>query len=158
MKFALHTLKNSSRKVKKPRRIGRGVGCKKGKTCGYGEKGDKKRSGYTCRHGKEGGQQPLYMKLPTRGFTVGPFQRRLCSINLGTIEALFQDGETVNRETLHARGYTRSKLRYGVKILGTGDLRKRVRIEAHAISKGAMQKLEDAKIDLKIIKKPLDLG
>lgn len=147
----LHALKNTHRKIKKRRRVGRGIGCKRGRTCGRGEKGDKSRSGYKKRHGKEGGQQPLYMKLPTRGFTVGAFRKAPFAINLSRIDALFEDGETVSRETLHAKGFSKSQLRHGIKVLGTGELKKKVCLEVDFLSKGAIHKLEQAKIDFKLV-------
>jgi len=148
----LGELKDTTRKDKSKRRVGRGVGCSKGKTCGKGEKGDKARSGYKRRAGQEGGQAPRFTKVPIRGFPNARFRKEKFAINLDRIEALYEDGETLNKETLHAKGYTYSKLKHGIKVLGNGELKKKVRIEADCISNGAMQKLEKAKIEFKIIK------
>jgi large subunit ribosomal protein L15 len=148
----LSELRNEKRPAKKPMRVGRGPGCKKGKTCGRGVKGDKARSGYKRRHTKEGGQVPLFQKLPTRGFTRGRFKKEMFAINLDLIENIFDDGESVNLETLTSKGFSKTKLKHGFKILGNGDLKKKVKIEANRISKSAMVKLEEQKIEFKLVK------
>ena len=149
----MRTLDNLGRhqRKKNTKRVGRGPGCKKGKTCGRGVKGDKARSGYKSRAGKEGGQVPLYKRLPTRGFTRGRFLQERFAINLSAIEAVYEDGETVNVESLQAKGYSKSKLKYGFKILSVGTITKKVGIEAHAMSKRAMEKLEEAGVEFKIV-------
>lgn len=148
----LDQLKNDSRPVKNTKRVGRGPGCKKGKTCGRGVKGDKARSGYKSRKTKEGGQAPLFQKLPTRGFSRAMFRKEMFAINLELIENLFEDGETVNVETLSAKGFSKTKLKHGFKVLGNGDLKKKVTIEANSLSKSAAVKLEEQKIEYKIVK------
>ena len=76
-------------------RVGRGPGSKRGKTCCRGSKGDKARQGYKRHFGREGGQLPLYRKMPKRGFNHGRFEKETLSLNLGLIDQLFEDGETV---------------------------------------------------------------
>lgn len=138
----LSELSNSHRPSKKVRRVGRGMGSKRGKTCGKGNKGDKARRGYQRRHGQEGGQMPLYKKLPTRGFTNGRFKKVDFAINLGMIERLFQDGDVVSLIALQQKGYAPRRVDAGLKILSKGELTKKVTIEAAAFSAGAEEKLK----------------
>lgn len=150
--ITLSNLKNTHRPKKNVRRVGRGPGCKKGKTCGRGAKGDKSRSGYKRRYGQEGGQLPLYRKLPTRGFSNARFRLEVASINLALIEAHFKNGEVVNLESLQAKGLIpRRRLSGGVKILGQGELKKKVTLEAQYFSQSAKDKLEKNTISYKEI-------
>lgn len=140
----LHTLKDPSERKFSGKRVGRGPGSGKGKTSGRGHKGQKSRSGYKRRYGKEGGQFPLYMKVPTRGFTRGRFKSlNICVINLSQIEDIFNDGDVVNLQTLTDHGFT-NKASECLKILAGGELSKKVSIEAHAYSAAAEEKLEKA--------------
>jgi large subunit ribosomal protein L15 len=147
----LESLKNTHRKSPNVQRVGRGIGSKRGKTSCRGHKGDKSRSGYKRRYGKEGGQLPLYRKLPTRGFSNLGFREAPFSINLDRINALFEDGETVNAQTLIDKGFSPRKIANGIKILSVGDLTKKVVIEAASISKNALKKLEEKKIEFKLV-------
>jgi large subunit ribosomal protein L15 len=142
----LSQLKNTSRPKKKTQRVGRGIGSKRGATSGRGTKGDGSRRGYSRRYGYEGGQVPLYRKLPVRGFTRGRFEKPAFAITLAMIERNFSDGEIVNGESLLQKGLIPRRLPGGVKILATGNLTKKVKIEAHACSAGARQKLEERSI------------
>lgn len=144
--FSLSHLKNTSRPVKKSRRIGRGPGSKRGKNAGRGEKGDSKRQGYRKRFGYEGGQVPLYRKLPIRGFTRGKFVKPVTEVTLAKIEAHYNAGETVNAETLREKGLIPRRIPGGIKILANGELTKQVKIEAHHITTGAEAKLNEKKI------------
>ena len=146
----LHQLKNTSRKPQSKKRIGRGIGSGVGKTCGRGQKGMGARSGSKRRFGYEGGQFPLYKKLPTRGFSNVRFRKALDAINLDQIEKIYNDGEVVNLETLRQHGYITGKSN-GIKILGNGELTKKVTIEARAVSKGALEKLQKANISFTVI-------
>ena len=148
---SLSTLKNSHRKQKDGKRVGRGIGSNRGVTCGRGTKGQGARSGAKRRHTYEGGQFRLFMKLPTRGFTRGRFLKRLDSINLRQIEGLYSDGEVVNMTTLRAHGFISGRS-YGIKVLGEGELTKKVKLEVTAVSDGARAKLEAAKVEYTIIK------
>lgn len=152
MTLTLASLKDSSKKNKLRKRCGRGPGSKIGKTCGRGQKGQGARSGYKRRHGNEGGQFPLYMKLPIRGFSRVRFQKKLDAINLDQIDHLFSDGEEVNLNTLREHGFINGPS-HGLKILGTGELSKKVTITADAVSSGASEKLQKAKISVTIIAK-----
>jgi large subunit ribosomal protein L15 len=146
----LNELKNSSRPAKAPKRRGRGVGSKLGKTSGRGHKGAGSRSGWKSRSRYEGGQMPMYRKMPERGFTRGRFLRRLDEINLCDIENLFSDGERVDLLALREKGVLKG-VSYGLKILGSGEITKKVSIEANAISDSAKEKLERAGISYTIV-------
>ncbi len=145
----LANLTNTHRPRNKIQRVGRGPGSNRGKTCNRGTKGDKARSGYKRRRPQEGGQLPLFRKLPTRGFTNGRFRRETLSINLGLIESLYKDGETVNYQTLRQKGLAPRVIPGGIKILGQGELKKKVTIEAHRFSSTAKEKLEKSGIAFK---------
>lgn len=147
----LSKLKDTSRPRKKVQRIGRGIGSKRGATSGRGGKGDSARQGYRKRFGYEGGQVPLYRKLPIRGFTRGRFIKDSMAIGLSTIEAYYEDGETVSMATLRAKGLIDRRLPGGIKILANGELTKKVTLEAHAFSGAALKKLQDKAIPYKIV-------
>jgi large subunit ribosomal protein L15 len=146
----LHTLENTTRPYKRRKRIGRGTGSGLGKTCGRGVKGAKSRSGWKRRDRYEGGQIPLYRKLPQRGFSRAQFQKKLDAFNLSQIDRIFADGELVSLETLKEHGFLKG-LCHGVKILAVGELTKKVRFEVQAISAEAAKKLDQAGIAYKIV-------
>lgn len=148
--ITLNTLENSSRGRKSRKRVGRGIGSKTGKTCGRGEKGARARAGSKRRYGKEGGQMPLFMKTPIRGFSNAPFRKAYDGINLNQLEQHFNDGDVVNVESLRAVGLI-NRISHGVKILGNGKLTKKLKIHAHAISEGAREKLAQAHIHFEIV-------
>lgn len=148
----LSQLKNTTRPKKKIQRVGRGDGSKRGKTSCRGSKGDGSRRGYDRRYGYEGGQVPLYRKLPVRGFTRGRFEKESFAISLDQIEKNFSDGELVSFTTLRAKGLIPRVLPAGVKILSNGVLTKKVRIEVHSVSDAAQKKLEAAAISLTLLK------
>src|SRR3990167_9569037 len=105
----LSTLKNNHRKHVTSKRVGRGIGSGKGKTCARGTKGMKARSGYKRRWGTEGGQLPVYRKIPVRGFTRGRFLDACFTINVGLLEAYYQEGEVVNLQSLRNKGVLSKK-------------------------------------------------
>ncbi len=149
--ITLATLQNTSRPKKNSKRVGRGPGSGKGKTCGRGEKGAGSRSGYKRPMGYEGGQFRTFMKIPIRGFSNAMFQvKKLHVINLDQISQFFEEGEIVSLHTLKERGFISGPSR-GLKILGNGDLTKNIKIEAHAISDSAREKLTKANISIKMI-------
>ena len=149
----LSTLVNTDRPKKKVQRIGRGMGSHRGKTCGRGIKGDKSRQGYKRRFGQEGGQLPLYRKLPCRGFVNGKFTSHTFAINLSKIEELYENGEVVNLETLRQKGHGPRAARAmgGLKILSGDTLSKKVSIEAHAFSEAAKKQLEKQSITFTVL-------
>lgn len=146
----LSELENSSRDLKKSKRVGRGISSGRGKTCGRGTKGAGARSGYKRRYGYEGGQFRLYMKLPIRGFSNERFRKRYDSINLDLIDKLFNDGDVVSLESLRERGYIKG-VSYGLKVLGNGTLTKKISIQAASYSDSAKQKLQEANIEFAIV-------
>ena len=126
--------------VKKQRRIGQGMGSGRGKYSGRGAKGAKSISGYSMMRGFEGGQMPLHRRLPKRGFT-NIFREEWAVINVATLEKL--EGASFDPDTLKKLGVVK-KLQKGLKILGTGDIKKAVTVKAHAISESAKKKIEAA--------------
>lgn len=143
--FTLGNLKNTTRPRKNVKRVGRGLGSGLGKTCGRGEKGAGSRSGYKRRYTYEGGQFRMFMKMPYRGFSNVRFRRSFEGVNLDQINHMYKDGETVNLQTLIERGFVKGR-NLRIKILGNGELTKKVTIEADAISETAKEKLNKAKI------------
>ena len=119
-------------------RRGRGHGSGNGKTAGKGHKGQKARSG-APRPGFEGGQLPLYMRLPKRGFT-NPNHKEIVAINVDKLE-IFNDGDVVTVEALMDKGVIKNP-KDGVKILGNGDLTKKLTVQVNAFSKSATEKIE----------------
>lgn len=149
--ISLDKLKNTSRPAKTRKRVGRGLGSKSGKTCGRGEKGAGARAGYKRRYGKEGGNMPLFMKLPIRGFSNARFRREYDVVNLEQLNDIFNDGDTVSFETLRERGFATGRS-HGIKLLGTGELKKKVTIRVQAMSDTAREKLTRAKITFEVEK------
>lgn len=149
--ISLDKLSNTSRPYKRRKRVGRGIGSKSGKTCGRGEKGAGARSGYKRRFGKEGGNMPLFMKIPIRGFNNVYFRRELHIVNLEQLNEIFQDGDTVNLQALRDRGFVNGPS-YGIKLLGSGNLTKKLKIHVQAISDNAREKLTQAKISFEVKK------
>jgi large subunit ribosomal protein L15 len=147
----LNSLENRTRPWKRCRRVGRGVGSGLGKTCGRGHKGAGSRSGWKKRERYEGGQIPLYRKLPERGFSRVRFQKRYDCINLGQIEQMFSEGEVVSIESLREHCFIKGTS-YGVKILAEGELTKKVTFEVQAISQQAEEKLKKAGLSYTIVK------
>ena len=120
-------------------RRGRGHGSGNGKTAGKGHKGQKARSG-APRPGFEGGQMPLYRRIPKRGFT-NRNGKEIVSINLSTLEKNFDNGATVDVEALVAAGIIK-EVRDGVKVLGNGELTKKLDVKVNAFSATAKEKIE----------------
>lgn len=119
-------------------RRGRGHGSGNGKTAGKGHKGQKARSG-APRPGFEGGQMPLYRRIPKRGFT-NRNSKEIVGVNVSALE-VFEDGATVDVSTLVERGIVRNP-KDGVKILGNGDFTKKLTVKANAFSASAKEKIE----------------
>lgn len=123
------------------KRKGRGNGSGKGKTAGRGQKGQLSRSGGGVRVGFEGGQMPLARRVPKRGFN-NIFAKPLTAINVSTLNR-FEDGEIITAEKLLATGVL-SKCEYGLKLLGNGEITKKLTVKAAAFSESAKQKIEAA--------------
>jgi large subunit ribosomal protein L15 len=128
---------------KKRKRLGRGPGSGLGKTAGRGHKGAGSRSGSTSRSMNEGGQMPLFRRLPKRGFTNHAFRTEYSVVNVGELEQRFDSGAHVTPEAILQAGLVRN-LRNKVKILGNGELTKKFKIEAAKFSKSAEEKIKAA--------------
>ncbi len=143
MAIGLNKLKAPAGATHKKKRVGRGPGSGLGKTSGRGNKGQKSRSGYSGMRGFEGGQMPLHRRLPKRGFT-NIFKREWAEVNLADLEKVFEAGATVTPEALVERGLVRKSMQESIVILGQGDLKKSLTVNAHRFSKSATQKIEAA--------------
>ena len=137
----LHELSPAPGSVKEAFRKGRGAGSGNGKTAGKGHKGQNARSGGGVRLGFEGGQLPLYRKLPKRGFK-NRFATEYAIVNVAALNA-FEDGDTVTLDKLMAAGIINKPLD-GLKILGNGEITKKVTVEAAIFSASAKEKIEAA--------------
>ena len=124
-------------------RVGRGIGSGKGKTAGRGVKGQKSRTGVAIK-GFEGGQMPLYRRLPKRGFLPYGGKTEFTIVNVGELSTRFAAGSVVDPETLVMNGLIRKSGRSAVKILGDGDVTHALTVRVHKVSEGAKQKLEAA--------------
>jgi large subunit ribosomal protein L15 len=124
------------------KRVGRGIGSGIGKTSGRGQKGQNSRSGGGVRPGYEGGQTPLFKRLPKRGFT-NIHRHEYAIVNLGDINALFEAGAVVDLEALKKVGLVKKEYE-GVKILGNGELDKALTVKAAKFSKSAVEKISKA--------------
>ena len=129
---------------KKPKRVGRGSSSGLGTTAGKGNKGQQSRSGKGTPYvGFEGGQMPLYRRIAQRGFSNSPFKKEFAIINLVDLEAKYADGETVNRTSLKEKGLV-GKIVDGIKVLGNGEISKKLTVEVEKISASAKEKIEKA--------------
>ena len=127
-------------KYRTRKRVGRGTGTGRGKTCGRGHKGSGSRAGSTSTTLYEGGQMPLFRRLPKRGFSNYDFARRYEIVNVSQLER-FDDGADISAEQLSDAGLIGSG-KSKVKILGDGELTKKLKVTAHKFSKTAEQKIE----------------
>lgn len=137
----LHELKSTEGSRKKRNRVGRGMATGNGKTSGRGHKGQNARSGGGTRPGFEGGQLPLFQRLPKRGFT-NIHRKEYVIVNLETLNR-FDEGVEVTPELLLEEGIV-SKLKAGVKVLGNGSLDKKLTVKAHKFSASAKEAIEAA--------------
>lgn len=137
----LHELKPAEGSTKSKKRIGRGTATGQGKSAGKGQKGQNSRSGGGVRLGFEGGQMPLYRRIPKIGFT-NIFRKEYAVVNLSDLER-FDNGTVVNPDVLKEAGLVKAMLN-GVKILGNGDLTKSLTVQAHKFSKTAADKIAAA--------------
>ena len=137
----LHELKPNPGSVKKRKRLGRGTASGQGKTSGRGMNGQGSRSGGGVRPGFEGGNMPLYRRLPKRGFT-NIFGTVYSELNVEDLNK-FEDGAEITPEILKSEGVLKKQLD-GVKILGNGEITKKLTVKAHKFSKSAVEKIEAA--------------
>ncbi len=137
----LHKLKPANGSRKNPKRKGRGTASGQGKTAGRGSNGQNSRSGGGTRPGFEGGQMPLYRRIPKRGFT-NIFKKQWAVVNIEDLN-IFEDETVITPDLLMKTGLVK-KVLDGVKVLGDGRLEKKVTIQAHKFSKSAVDKIESA--------------
>lgn len=138
----LHDLSPMEGSKKARKRIGRGPASGQGKTAGKGHKGQKARSGGSIRPGFEGGQMPLQRRVPKRGFT-NIFRTEYATVNVADLEARFEDGADIDVDAIVASGLLKKTLD-GVKILGNGEITKKLNVKANAFSDTAKAKIEAA--------------
>ncbi len=141
MSLELRGLKPAKGANKKRKRVGRGPGSGHGKTATRGEKGQKSRSGFSQKAGFEGGQMPLHRRIPKRGFT-NKFAREYAVLNVRELNH-FEDGTEVTPELLTQKGLVK-KGKDGIRILGEGELSRKLTVRAHHFSESAKQKIEQA--------------
>ena len=133
----------ASPEAKVRKRVGRGPGSGMGKTSTRGQKGQKSRSGVSIPAWFQGGQTPLYRRVPKRGFKNAQFRVQYATINLSDLNRYFNDGDIVTPELLKEKGIIKKQL-CGVKVLGNGELEKKLTIKANRFSSSAVTKIESA--------------
>jgi len=139
--LTLSTLENTTGARRPRKRVGRGEGSGSGKTCGRGQKGQMSRSGHKRKPGFEGGQMRLIRRIPKRGFT-SFHKKTLIPVNISMLDR-YEDGATVDLESLKGVGLVRA-MSVGIKILGDGELKKKLTVKAMAFSASAKAKIEAA--------------
>jgi len=132
-----------TKELKENKRVGRGPGSNWGKTAGKGQKGQKSRSGVSISPWFQGGQSPLFRRLPKRGFNNTQFETKFAVINLSDLNKFFNDGDVVTPEILKERGIIKKQLS-GVKVLANGTLEKKLTVKAERFSIEAIRKIEAA--------------
>lgn len=140
----LHTIQPAEGAVTPAKRLGRGIGSGLGKTSGKGHKGQWARSGGGVRPGFEGGQMPLIRRLPKRGFKNAMFKKVYTVVNIGVLNDLYNDGDVVTAEDLQAKGYISKIEEYGLKVLGDGEITKKLTVQAAKFTASAKEKIEKA--------------
>ena len=136
----LHNIEQPAGAVRVSKRVGRGTSSGTGKTAGKGHKGQNARSGGGVRPGFEGGQLPLFRRLPKRGFSNAPFKTEYATINVSDLDK-FEDGAVVTPELLKEMGIVKKQLA-GIKVLGNGELTKKLTVKASKFSATAVEKIE----------------
>ena len=132
-----------SKETKATKRVGRGPGSGMGKTATRGENGQKSRSGASIPAWFQGGQTPLHRRIPIRGFNNKNFTTRYAVINLSDLDKYFNDGDVVTPEVLKERKIIKKQLS-GVKVLGNGELTKKLTVKANRFSSKAVTKIENS--------------
>ncbi len=139
----LNTLKPNKGAKHRKKRVGCGESSGRGKTSGKGNKGQKARTGGGTREGFEGGQMPIFRRLPKKGFNNAQFRKVYAVVNVSTLEERFDEGAVVSEASLREVGVVNGRYD-GVKILGNGDLSKKLTIEGAKVSATAREKIEKA--------------
>jgi large subunit ribosomal protein L15 len=139
----LHTIKPNKGAKHRVKRLGSGESSGTGKTCGKGHKGQKSRSGGRIRPGFEGGQMPLHRRLPKKGFSNVAFRDVVAVVNVSQLDARFDDGATVDAAALREAGLIKGRCD-AVKVLGNGELGKKLNVQVDRVSASARAKIEGA--------------
>ena len=139
----LHDIKPNPGAKHRRKRLGSGESSGLGKTCGKGHKGQKSRSGGGPRSTFEGGQMPLYRRLPKRGFNNKRFKKIYAVVNVGLLEDSFDEGALINGQSLREQGIVKGKYD-GIKILGAGEVSKKFKLSVNKVSDSAKEKIEKA--------------
>ncbi|QDT37507.1 50S ribosomal protein L15 [Stratiformator vulcanicus] len=143
------------KKNKKRKRIGRGPGSGHGKTSGRGHKGYFSRAGSSLKRGFAGGQTPLFMRVAKRGFSNAYFQKRITVVNVRQLNEFYEDGGVVDPESLKKKALAFGRFEI-VKVLGDGELSKKLTVKAHRFSKSAEEKITKAGGTIERLEKPVD--
>lgn len=144
----LHELTPAYCSTKEAKRIGRGHGSGNGKTAGKGHKGQKARAGHGMRPGFEGGQMPLQRRIPKRGFN-NIFAKEIVAVNVAALN-VFEDGAVVDATALQAKGIIK-KAETALKVIGNGNITKKLTVKANAFSKSAEEKITNAGGKIEVI-------
>lgn len=144
----LHELTPAYGSTKEAKRIGRGHGSGNGKTAGKGHKGQKARAGHGMRPGFEGGQMPLQRRIPKRGFN-NIFAKEIVAVNVAALN-VFEDGAVVDATALQAKGIIK-KAETALKVIGNGNITKKLTVKANAFSKSAEEKITNAGGKIEVI-------
>ena len=139
----MHDIKPNPGAKHRRKRLGSGESSGLGKTCGRGHKGQKSRSGGGPRSTFEGGQMPLYRRLPKRGFNNARFKKIYAVVNVGLLEDSFDEGALINDQSLREQGIVKGKYD-GIKILGVGEVSKKFKLSVNKVSDSAKEKIEKA--------------
>lgn len=148
----LHDVHKGIRKNKKRLRIGRGPGSGRGKTSGRGHKGQGQLAGWSAHPVFEGARMPLVRRIPKRGFH-NRFGAIVAAVNLGRLEDVFASGDEVTPEILRSRGVVKERYDF-LKVLGDGQLTKKLKISAHKFSKSALEKIQQAGAEAVVLPMP----
>ena len=140
--MSLHNIRPPKGAKHAKKRVGRGPGSGHGHTASRGHKGAQSRSGFSFKRGFEGGQMPLHRRVPKRGFH-NPFRVEYAVVNLDTLAEVFEAGSAVTPELLRERGLVR-QARARIKVLGRGDITKKLSVQAHKFSGSAAEKIAAA--------------
>lgn len=139
----IHEITETVGKHKARKRVGRGIGSGHGKTCGKGHKGARSRSGWSQKANFEGGQMPFYKRFEKRGFSNAQFKKHYSCVNVSAIAARYEDGEEVSPETLVKVGLIKNT-KLPVKVLGDGEISKKLTVVAAKFTKSAEEKITAA--------------
>ncbi len=151
----LSTVHNGVHRMRLKKRVGRGIGSGHGKTSTRGHKGQGSRAGAKKPHPlAEGGQMPLIRRIPKRGFSHNTWRKKYAEVNVGDLDKLFKDGDNIDHAALKTAGLANGPVE-GVRILGTGEVTKRLFVTAHHFSKSAKEKIEGKSGKITLVAAPM---